>query len=48
VLVFGNGRLVADGPPRQALSEELVEEVYGQRVRRLEAAGIDTPILVPV
>lgn len=48
VLVFGDGRLVADGPPGQALSEELVEAVYGQRVRRLEAEGIDTPILVPV
>lgn len=48
VLVLGNGRLVADGSPRQALSEELVAVVYGQRVRRLEAAGIDTPILVPV
>lgn len=48
VLVFGNGELVADGVPEEALSEELVEEVYGQRVRRLKAEGIDTPILIPV
>ncbi|MDN5588498.1 MAG: heme ABC transporter ATP-binding protein [Brevibacterium sp.] len=48
VLVFGDGRLVADGTPHEALSEELVEEVYGQRVRRLQVEGVDTPILIPV
>ncbi|TSI14550.1 heme ABC transporter ATP-binding protein [Brevibacterium aurantiacum] len=48
VLVFGDGRLVADGPPSEALSEDLVEEVYGQRVRRIEAEGVESPILIPV
>lgn len=48
VLVFGDGRLVADGRPAEALTEELVDEVYGQSVRRLEPEGIDHPILIPV
>lgn len=48
VLVFGDGKLVADGSPQVALSEELIEDVYGQRVRKLQAEGINTPILIPI
>ncbi|MGC2939651.1 MULTISPECIES: heme ABC transporter ATP-binding protein [unclassified Brevibacterium] len=48
VLVFGGGRLVADGKPAQALTESLVEVVYGQSVRRVQPEGIDHPILIPV
>lgn len=48
VLVFGDGRLVADGRPAEALTESLVVEVYGQPVRRVQPEGIDHPILIPV
>jgi iron complex transport system ATP-binding protein len=48
VLVFGDGTLVADGRPAEALTEALVEEVYGQPVRRVRPEGIDHPILIPV
>ncbi|WP_420095598.1 heme ABC transporter ATP-binding protein [Brevibacterium sediminis] len=48
VLVFGDGRLVADGRPAEALTEDLVDDVYGQSVHRLQPEGIDHPILIPV
>ncbi|TYL45701.1 ABC transporter ATP-binding protein [Nocardioides sp. BGMRC 2183] len=33
LLVLAEGRVVADGPPREVLTDALVEEVYGVRAR---------------
>jgi len=39
VLVLHQGRLVADGPPEQALSEAVIREVWGVRARWLGEPG---------
>ncbi|WP_141015039.1 ABC transporter ATP-binding protein [Nocardioides sambongensis] len=36
LLVLAGGRVVADGPPREVLTAELVAEVYGVRARVVE------------
>lgn len=46
VLVLDEGRLVADGPPAEVLSDALLAEVFGLRVWRAEAGG--RPLLTPV
>lgn len=39
VLVLWNGRLVADGPPDEALSEEIIAQVWGVQARWLGEPG---------
>ncbi|MBS0254516.1 MAG: ABC transporter ATP-binding protein [Proteobacteria bacterium] len=39
VLVLDGGRLVADGPPAEALTETVIERVWGVRARWLGEAG---------
>ena len=39
VLVLHQGRLVADGPPQQALSESVIADVWGVTARWLGASG---------
>lgn len=48
VLVFSNGRLVADGASAEVLTPERVEAVYGQRVHSLPHPETGAPVLVPV
>lgn len=44
--VLQAGRLVAQGTPKQVLTEALIREVFGASVRVLDDAG--TPVVVPV
>ncbi|RRH72624.1 ABC transporter ATP-binding protein [Falsigemmobacter faecalis] len=46
VLVLQEGRLVADGPPAEVLSDSLLDQVFGLRVWRGEAGGL--PLLAPI
>ena len=39
VLVLAEGALVADGPPREALSEAVIAQVWGVAARWLGEAG---------
>ena len=39
VLVLADGRLVVDGPPEQALSEEIIARVWGVTARWLGKPG---------
>lgn len=45
LLVLADGRVVAEGPPRQVLTAELVREVFGAQVRVIDDQG--TPVVVP-
>jgi len=44
--VLSNGKVVADGPPRQALSSELLSEVYAHPVRVIEHPLRGGPLIV--
>ncbi len=46
IAVLHQGRIVADGPPGDILTESLIGEVFGIAARIIEVAG--TPIAVPV
>lgn len=48
VAVFHQGRLVADGAPREIITEERVAEVYGQKVCVLDHPVTGHPLVVPV
>jgi len=45
-VVLSNGKVVADGPPRQALSSELLSEVYAHPVRVIEHPLRGGPLIV--
>jgi iron complex transport system ATP-binding protein len=46
VLVMDRGRIVADGPPTQALSAERLAQVFGISVETVEAGGGRIPVAV--
>jgi iron complex transport system ATP-binding protein len=46
LILLARGRVVADGPPRGVLTEDLLAEHYGARVRVLD--GEQGPLVVPV
>ena len=45
VVVLDAGRVVADGPPREVLSPELVERVYGVRAHVLDHPSTGRPLI---
>ncbi len=47
VLMFAQGRLVADGTPHQVLTAELIEHVYHQPVHALTQPGSGLPLILP-
>jgi iron complex transport system ATP-binding protein len=47
IVVLEAGRLVADGPPRDILSEELLSQVYGTPVEVLPHPTTGIPIILP-
>jgi iron complex transport system ATP-binding protein len=46
MVLLAEGRVVASGPPREVLTEELLSRHYGARVRVIE--GEQGPLIVPV
>jgi iron complex transport system ATP-binding protein len=46
LVLMAGGRVVADGPPREVLTEELLAAQYGARVRVVD--GEHGPIVVPI
>jgi iron complex transport system ATP-binding protein len=46
LVLMAAGRVVAAGPPREVLTEELLGSLYGARVRVVD--GEHGPIVVPV
>ncbi|MDQ2623731.1 MAG: ATP-binding cassette domain-containing protein [Actinomycetota bacterium] len=45
VVVLDSGRVVADGAPREVLTPELIERVYGVRSHVLEHPGTGRPLI---
>ena len=45
VIVLREGAIAAEGPPRAVLTEALLSDVYGQRVRVVDAPGHPTPLV---
>jgi iron complex transport system ATP-binding protein len=45
LVVMGDGRIAADGPPAEVLTERLLAEVFGLRARVVEVSG--APVVVP-
>ena len=48
VCVLGQGRMVADGPPRAVMGEDLFEEVFGAHVRVIKHPEHGCPIVLPL
>lgn len=48
LLVLGEGRLLADGPPGDVLTPELVSKAFGVRARVLRDPETERPIILPV
>lgn len=46
LIVLSEGELVTEGAPQEVLTEELIRDVYGARVRVLEQ--VDAPVVVPL
>lgn len=47
VAVLHDGRLAAEGPPREVLDAELIGRVYRQPVEVLAHPRTDAPLVVP-
>lgn len=47
VTLLAQGRVVADGPPREVLTEALLSDVYDHPVEVVEHPGGGTPIVLP-
>ncbi|MEV6599785.1 ABC transporter ATP-binding protein [Actinoplanes sp. NPDC051346] len=47
LIVLKDGRVVAEGPPEQIMSAELVREVYGLACRVIEDPESGTPLIIP-
>jgi iron complex transport system ATP-binding protein len=47
VLLLAEGRLFADGPPEEVLSEANVAQAFGVQVRRERDPATGRPILLP-
>lgn len=45
VIVLNSGRIVAYGNPRKVITEKLIEEVYGVRVRIIWDDGLSHPVI---
>jgi ABC-type cobalamin/Fe3+-siderophores transport system ATPase subunit len=48
LLVLGEGRLLADGPPEEILTPELIGAAFGVRARVLQDPDTGRPIVLPV
>jgi len=48
IVAVRDGRLVADGPPEDVISEETVRAVFGLEVRVIAHPVVGTPLCVPV
>ena len=46
MVLLAGGRVVASGPPREVLTEDLLAEHYGARVRVVD--GDHGPLIVPI
>jgi iron complex transport system ATP-binding protein len=47
LVVLANGRIAADGPPAEVLTEGLMADVYGVSAKLLPVDGRPAPIIVP-
>ena len=45
VIVFGDHKLIADGPPIQTLTSELIGQVFRVQARCLQIEGLDYPMI---
>lgn len=48
VVLFDAGRVIAEGPVAEVLTEALLSQVYGIDLRILHPEGLDYPIIVPL
>jgi iron complex transport system ATP-binding protein len=48
LVAMGGGRVVAEGPPEQVITEELVLEVFGLKARVVPDPVSGTPMVVPI
>ena len=39
MIVLDGGRIIADGPPRDVLTETLMRQVYGVEIHRIDNGG---------
>jgi iron complex transport system ATP-binding protein len=47
IVVLENGRVAADGPPREVLAPELLTRVYGHPVEVIAHPETGTPLVLP-
>jgi iron complex transport system ATP-binding protein len=47
-VALSGGRVVADGPPREVLTAERVQEVWGVPVWRGENGATGAPVVLPI
>ncbi|RLG85711.1 MAG: hypothetical protein DRO15_07160 [Thermoprotei archaeon] len=47
IIVLKDGKVRAMGEPHRILSEDLIEDVYGVKVMRIDAGFIKTPLFIP-
>ncbi|MFT4262080.1 MAG: ABC transporter ATP-binding protein [Nocardioides sp.] len=47
LVVMRAGRILAQGPPREVVTAELIEQVYDLRVRIIEDPVTGTPLVIP-
>jgi len=48
ILLMRNGVIAAQGAPREVLTEELLRDVYGSRVRVGQHPDLAVPVVFPV
>ncbi|MCU0724269.1 MAG: ABC transporter ATP-binding protein [Planctomycetes bacterium] len=47
LLFLGEGRVVADGPPREVLTPDVLTRVYGAKVAAVDVPGLPAPFIYP-
>lgn len=48
LVLMADGRVLAEGLPREVLTEEIIRRAYGLRARVLRPAGLHSPLVLPL